>query len=265
MERDVTVSVRSVVLAGVVLLALVAGWVLGGSGARTPARAAGDEAPAAAPVAASADRRTVEMTGVGSVSAVPDEVGFGVSVGMTRTDLSTALDDASATMARVLARLADFGVAKDRVQTTGLAMNPVYDYPRYGPPVLRGYRVTQRARVTVPELDRAGGAIAAAVQTGGNAVRIGDIRLLVGDRDGMLEKARDAAVAAATAKAEQYAEATGQTLGDVLSLREARARSPRASYQVAYKALRAADAVTVPIKAGEDQLKVTVRVVWAFG
>ena len=54
-----------------------------------------------------------------------------------------------------LAGLADFGVVKDRVQTTGLAMEPVYDYPNYGPPVLRGYRVTQRARVTVPELDRA--------------------------------------------------------------------------------------------------------------
>ena len=150
MERNVTVSVRSLVLAGVVLLALLAGWVLGGgAGGGTPARAAADAGPAAAPAAAT-DRRTVEMTGVGTVSAVPDEVGFGVSVGLTRPDLSTALDDASTTMAKVLARLADFGVVKDRVQTTGLAMEPVYDYPSYGPPVLRGYRVTQRARVTVP-------------------------------------------------------------------------------------------------------------------
>ena len=69
-------------------------------------------------------------------------------------------------------RLADFGVAKDRVQTTGLSMYPVYDYPRYGPPVLRGYRVTQRARVMVPKLSRAGAAITAAVRHGGNAVRV---------------------------------------------------------------------------------------------
>ena len=188
MERDVTVSVRSLVLAGVVLLALLAGWVLGG-GTRggTPARAAADAGPAAVPAAA-IDRRTVEMTGVGTVSAVPDEVGFGVSVGLTRADLSTALDDASTTMTKVLARLADFGVVKDRVQTTGLAMEPVYDYPNYGPPVLRGYRVTQRAQVTVPELERAGGAITAAVRTGGNAVRVGDIRLLVGDRAKVLEE-----------------------------------------------------------------------------
>ena len=265
MERNVTVSVRSLVLAGVVLLALLAGWVLGGgTGGGTPARAAADAGPAAAPAAAT-DRRTVEMTGVGTVSAVPDEVGFGVSVGLTRPDLSTALDDASTTMTKVLARLADFGVVKDRVQTTGLAMEPVYDYPNYGPPVLRGYRVTQRAQVTVPELERAGGAITAAVRTGGNAVRVGGIRLLVGDRASVLEKARDAAVAEATAKAEQYAEATGQSLGDVLSLREVAARSPRASYPVAYESLRAADVAKVPIEAGENELKVTVRVVWSFG
>jgi uncharacterized protein YggE len=125
--------------------------------------------------------------------------------------------------------------------------------------------VTQRARVTVPELDRAGGAITAAVRTGGNAVRVGDIRLLVGDREGVLERARDAAVAEATAKAEQYAEATGQTLGAVLSLREVRAGSARPAYPVAYQALRAADVAKVPIKAGEDQVRVTVRVVWSFG
>ena len=264
MERNVTVSVRDLLLAGLVLLALLAGWVLGGgAGGGTPARAATDAGPAAAP--STTGSRTVVMTGVGTASAVPDEVGFDVSVGRTRPDLSTALDDASATMTKVLARLADFGVVKDRVQTTGLGMEPVYDYPTYGPPVLRGYRVTQRARVTVPELKRAGGAITAAVRAGGNAVRVGDIRLLVGDRASVLEQARDAAVAEATAKAEQYAQATGQGLGEVLSLREVRAGGRRATYPVRLEALRDANVAKVPIRAGEDELKVTVRVVWAFG
>ena len=264
MERDVTVSVRSLVLAGVVVLALLAGWVLGGAprgyaGARGRRRGPGHGARRSGrPPYRRDDRGRDGFRGArrGRVRRLG---------GLTRPDLSAALDDASTTMAKVLARLADFGVVKDRVQTTGLAMDPVYDYPSYGPPVLRGYRVTQRARVTVPRLDRAGGAISAAVRTGGNAVRIGDIRLLVGDRGSVLEQARDAAVAEATAKAEQYAGATGQSLGDVLSLREVRARSPRASYPVGYAALRAADAAKVPIEAGENELKVTVRVVWSFG
>ena len=39
-----------------------------------------------------------------------------------------------------------------------------------------------------------------------------------------MEEARDAAVAEATAKATQYAEASGQELGDVLTLREVHAK-----------------------------------------
>lgn len=169
-------------------------------------------------------------------------------------------------MTRVLAGLTDYGVAKDRVQTTGLSMYPVYDYPRYGPRILRGYRVTQSARVRVPKLSRAGAAITTTVRIGGDAVRVRDIRLVIGDRAGVLATARDAAVAEATAKAEQYAEATGQTLGDVLNLREVRARAPRTAYPVSYAELRAdSDLSTVPLRAGEDELKVTVRVVWSFG
>jgi uncharacterized protein YggE len=261
MERNVTVSVRSLLLAELVLLALLTAYLAGaGAGRGTPARAAEEAAPVAA-----AERRTVEMTGTGAATAVPDQVGFTVSVGLTRSDLSSALDDASATMTRVLGTLADHGVVQDRVQTTGLSMYPVYDYPTYGPRILRGYHVTQRARATVPKLARAGAAITAAVRAGGNAVRVGDIRLVVGDRESVLAEARDAAVAEATAKAEQYAEATGQSLGDVLSLREVRARSPRSAYPLSFKELRAADAAKVPIKAGQDELKVTVRVVWSFG
>ncbi len=259
MERDPKVSVQGTVLAAVLLLALTAAYLVGaGSQGGAPASAAGDQP-------APAERRTVVMTGVGTATAVPDEVGFSVSVGLTRADLSTALDAASATTARVLGRLADFGVAEERVQTTGLSMYPVYDYPTYGPRILRGYRVTQSARVTVPRLHRAGKAIAAAVRAGGNAVRVSNIRLIVGDRATVLAEARDAAVAEATEKAGQYAVATGQTLGRVLDLREVRARGARPAYPVGLEALRGADLASVPIRAGEDELRVTVRVVWSFG
>ena len=113
------------------------------------------------------------------------------------------------------------------MQTTGLSMYPEYDYPAYGPPVLTGYRVTQRAQVHVRELAQGGAAVSAAVETGGNGVRVSDIRLEVGDPDAVLEQARDAAVEAATAKAEQYAAATGQALGDVVEHPRGAGRRPR--------------------------------------
>ena len=105
------------------------------------------------------------------------------------------------------------------------------------------------------ELAQGGAAVAAAVETGGNGVRVGDIRLEVGDPDAVLEQARDAAVEEATAKAEQYAAATGQALGDVLGSARS-ARQPRRARSRRPAELRAARRLgrpaTMPIRAGEE-------------
>ena len=94
-------------------------------------------------------------------------------------------------------------------------MNPVYEYHEYGPPTLIGYRVSEKAHVTVPELRNGGKAITAAVNAGGNNVKASNIRLEISNPDAVLKEAREAAVEEATTKAEEYAAATGQTLGDV--------------------------------------------------
>ena len=124
------------------------------------------------------------------------------------------------------------------MQTTGLSMHAVYDYHSYGPPTLRGYRVGQRAQVLVRDLATGGQAVSAAVRAGGNDVRVGDIGLRIADTDSLLARSRDAAVQEATAKAQEYADAAGQTLGPVLTLREVHA-TPVAPQ---YAALRAGGA-----------------------
>jgi uncharacterized protein YggE len=170
-------------------------------------------------------------------------------------------------MARVLAALTPYGVRRADVQTTGLEMYPVYDYHAYAPPTLRGYRVSQRAAVLVRELKQGGRAVGAAVAAGGNAVRVNDIRLQVGDPEAVRAKARDAAVSEATTKAEQYAAAAGQELGDVLTLREVTVsdRSAVAPQPGYLDQGRAADlTAAVPVRAGRDELAVTVQVVWEF-
>ena len=174
-----------------------------------------------------------------------------------------ALADASATMTRVLAALEDYGVEKADVQTTGLSMNPVYDYHEYGPPIAASATGSPRRRtVTVPELrngrrgDHRRGRRRRQRRAG---------RATSGSRSATRtpcsSEAREAAVEEATTKAEQYAEATGQALGDVLSLREVSPATRRdRSYSPSDAELRTtADQSAVPIRAGEDELKVTVR------
>jgi uncharacterized protein len=264
MNGNVTVSVRSILLAGLVLLALVVAYLLGGRGdvVTSPASAAPQDA-------GTQERpRQMRMVGTGEASAVPDEMSFSLSVTAKRGDLDEALGAANRTTNRVLGVLADQGVKRSDVQTTGLQMYPEYDYPAYSPPVLTGYRVTQRARVHVRELTDGGSAVSAAVEAGGNGVRVRDIKLEVGDPDAVVGDARDAAVEEATAKARQYAEATGQELGDVVSVREVSSptgtRDAMQASVMSYRAANLADLAKMPIRAGEDELRVRVEVVWDF-
>ncbi len=224
------------------------------------------------PAASGTDARTygtITMTGTGEATGVPDQLAFSLAVTRKADDVGTATDQTSATMRRALAALAKEGVLRKDTKSTGLSIDPEYDYPSYGPPVLTGYRVRQSASVLVRDLRSAGKAIAAAVQAGGNAVRVSGIGLRIGDKDALLADARDEAVKAATAKAQQYAEATGQPLGRVLTVKEGSvaARVPQPQVNEVYGRVASLDTAALkalPIRAGRTDLSVRVTVVWRF-
>jgi uncharacterized protein len=262
MDRHVTLSLKGGLVALVAVLGLLVAYLLGNAG--TTAQASTD-GPATDPAGTTVHPRTLVMSGTGKTVGVPDELAFSVSVTLTRSTLETALGDANATMGRVLARLDALGVRRSDVQTTGLQMNAVYDYHSSGPPTLRGYHVSQRAQVLVRDLATGGRAVSAVVDVGGNDVRVGNIGLRIADTDSLLAKSRAAAVQEAKAKAQQYADATGQTLGPVLSLREVHATAPATSQSLTFNRAALDGLAAVPIRAGKDKLAVTVRIVWSFG
>lgn len=259
MDRSVTLSTRTLLTGLLVAVALLAAYLLGGSGGGTPAAAT--SSPPAEERA-----RELTMTGTGEASAVPDQMSFAVHVNLTRPDLDDALAAANATMSRVLAALAERGVEKADVQTTGLSMDPVYRYHSYDPPTLVGYRVAEHARALVRDLKAGGGAVTAAVEAGGNDVRVDGLRLLVGDDAAVMEQAREAAVEEARAKAEQYAAASGEELGEVVTVREVRAKPlPTPIVETRELAAYRGDAAALtrlPIRAGREEGEVTVRIVW---
>lgn len=260
MDKSVTMSVKGLLLCVVVLLALLTAYLLGGAGDNGAVAARGTDSDGATP------GRTMTMVGNGTATAVPDEIAFDLSVSVLDPDLSNALDGASTTMKQVLAGLTDYGVGAKDMQTTGLSMNPQYDYPNSGPPVLKGYKVVQKARIRVPKMAQGGKAIAVAVETGGNRVRVSNIRLGLSDKDAVLSQARSSAVAEATKKAREYADASGQDLGEVATIKEIQVKAPqmRALEMPGSYASDVAAARAVPIRAGQDELSVRVQVVWEF-
>lgn len=259
MDSKVTLDVKSILIAGLVLLGLVLAYLVGSADDEPAGQAAAAEETAEKP-------RSLVMSGTGKVTVVPDQLAFTVGVSVKRVDVETAWNYANGRMDRILAALEDFGVTKDGMQSVGLSIDPDYQYYSYQPPQIVGYRVSQRNRIVIDDLKKAGQAISAAVHAGGNAVRVSGIALQVGDREDALMRARDEAVEEAKAKAARYADAADQSLGQVLSLKEVRA-TPQRDYGYFELGRVAADAAgfsAVPIRAGEEELTITVRVVWAF-
>jgi uncharacterized protein YggE len=257
MNRSLTISAKGALVALVVVLAVAVAYLLGNEGSSAQA------APTQA-VQSGARTGTMVTTGTGKTYGVPDELAFTVSVGLVRPTLDEAMTAADDRMHAVLATLDRLGVRRSDVQTTGLQMNAVYDYHASGPPTLRGYHVSQRAQVLVRDLASGGRAVGAVIQTGGNDVRVGGLGLRISDPDSLLAKSRSAAVKAATAKAQQYAAATGQTLGPVISLREVRASAPAPRPISFHRAVAYDAAQALPVRAGKDTLAVTVRIVWSL-
>lgn len=253
MSSTVTVSVRSLLVAMGLVLAVVVAYLLGSAGHGGTAQAAAVAQP---------EKRSITMTGVGVASGVPDQLSYSFSVGGNAADVSAALDQASQRMSDATRALRKIGVQKKDIETTGLSISPTYAYVDHRS-VLTGYRVKQSASVLVRSLRDAGRALAATVSAGGNSSRVSRLDLRIGNQGALLAAARQQAVTTATAKATQYAEATGQHLGEVITLHEVKANPlPTATFAYRAASLDALKGAAVPIQAGSEKLSVQVAVVW---
>ena len=132
------------------------------------------------------------------------------------------------------------------------------------PPRLRGYHVGNSVQAKIRDLKNAGKTISASATAAGNAVRIDGISFDLQDNVALLKSARDAAMADAKTKADQYANDSGRKLGKVVVITE--------QQQPSYPAFAGAPAILgstagpsyVPIAAGVQQVTVTVTVVYEF-
>ncbi len=259
MSSTVSVSVRSLVITLGLVIAVLVAYLLGAAGGGTA------EAATAAP-STEKPNRSITMTGSGDATGVPDQLSFDLSVGSTADDVSTAMDQASRRMSQATKALRKAGVERRDIKTTGLSIEPRYDYINQRE-VLTGYRVEQSVSVVVRSLRNAGRAVSAAVAAGGDSSRVNDLSLRIGDRDVLLAQARDRAVETATDKARQYAEATDQDLGDVITLSEVTASPARPvpyQFRAANDAALSSSLAKLPVRAGSEKVTVRVSVVWSL-
>jgi uncharacterized protein YggE len=200
------------------------------------------------------------VTGVGTSTVTPDAVRFFAAVSVIAKSNKEALAGASRSATAVRGALRDNGIATKDIKTSSLTVYPEYNYSQDKGQELVGYRATQSFTVVIRKADNAGAVIDAVVSAGGDAVQINGISPFLSNGAAATEKAREAAVADARARANSYAKYLGVSLGRVISLTEVSA--PVYNFPVMAKGALAEDATQIDL--GETEVTVTVTVRWGL-
>lgn len=211
---------------------------------------------------AGAETTGISVTGEGKVTAEPDLVLLTLGIEAQEATVELARQRGAEAMERVLAALKGQGVADRDIQTRRLSITPVERADRDGRVRREGYRVTNTVLAKLRAVDRAGAAIDASAAAGGDLTRVQGIQLTIEKPESLREQAREKALADARARAQQVARGLGVVLGPARHFSEGTVSLPR---PVALQAREAVAAPQTPISPGEQEVVVTVSVVFAIG
>jgi len=241
---------RRVVLAVLACLGVAAFVVFGSPSFGHQARAAG-------PASAS---DTVSVQGTGTVQGVPDRMNATFGVHATRGSVQDALDAVAHDAQRVVSALRHAGLHDNDMRTTDLEL-----FPHYTNNGSRdGYDASETVTATFHDLATAGRHLSATVASAGNAATVSGLSFDLSSDTKLLGQARSAAFADAKARAQQYADLSGRSLGAVQHVTESVVSQQDPQRDLFKGAALAAGAgqAAVPVQAGQQPVTVIVTVVW---
>ena len=198
----------------------------------------------------------ITVSGVGTVTSVPDEAEFSLAVQTKGATAREALAANSEQMRRVLASLRSVGVHKRDVKTQDVSVSPSYGNDGQ----IDGYTAGNSVSVKIHGLFRAGKVLDAASNAGANEIY--GPTLSRSDQDSLQAKALRGAVADARKKAAVLADAAGVRLGAVTAINEGSGGAPEPYFAQAGSFALADKAA--PIEPGTQDVQATVTVTFAI-
>ena len=195
----------------------------------------------------------------------PDIAVLSTGVVSLAPDANGAIRGNAEKMSGVVAAIRAAGIADKDVQTTGVSLNPDYQYLANRAPRIKGYYASNTVNVTVRNIGRLGGILDALVATGAN--QINGPTFNIDDKDAVLDEARETALAKARARAEGYAKRLGLRVRRVISIDETSGRgAPMPGYARGGAVEQAATTnASAPISPGENVLSLSLDVVYELG
>lgn len=203
-------------------------------------------------------KRTISISGKGSVKAAPDMVNVSAGVESQAPTAKEALVKNTAAMTKVVEALKSEGIDPKDIQTTNFSVSPRYeDHDDGRPRRIIGYSVFNSVYVATHDIGKLGAILDQLVSVGANS--IGGVSFGIDKPEELENEARKLAMADAIAKAKLYAEAAGAALGPVMTIVEQGGYVPR----YAAPMMEASGAAKpVPIEPGTEKLDIEVQVTW---
>ena len=159
--------------------------------------------------------RTVSVSGSSNISLAADTATLRIGVSTVRDTVAEAQSENNEIMQRVIAAILGQNVAQEDVVTSDFSVYTERDYSDASAPVR--YHVDNTLYVTVRALDTVGDVIDAATAAGANQMY--GLTFSSSGETAAYGKALRRAYEDAAAKAALLAEAAGQTLGEVVSIK----------------------------------------------
>lgn len=192
---------------------------------------------------------------------VPDVARLSAGVVTQDADANAAMRANAERMTRVTAAIAEAGIDKRDVQTSGVNLNPQYRYEENKPPVVTGYQASNTVSVTVRDISRLGRILDALVATGAN--QINGPSFDVDDKEPAYDEARRAAVELAKRRAQMYAGTLGMQVRRIVSISEGAGFNPPMPMPMMAHMEKAT--MDTPISPGESTLSVSLDLVFELG
>ncbi|SDE09402.1 Uncharacterized conserved protein YggE, contains kinase-interacting SIMPL domain [Paracoccus isoporae] len=205
------------------------------------------------------------ITGHGESRVAPDQVLISLGVTTQADTADQAMQDNSERQQSVLETLGQAGVAPADIQTSGLTLNPMMNYPEDGAaPSIDGYMAQNLLTVRVTEIARVGEVLDSIVDAGANEMQ--GIRFVREDSQTTEDEALRMAVEDATHRAGVMASAAGAELGRIMRMGEPRQQIATPG-PLAMRAMDAsgAQANSIPVEGGEVAFTADVEVTFSLG
>jgi uncharacterized protein YggE len=202
----------------------------------------------------------LDISAQAEAKAVPDIAMISAGVLTISPKADVAMKDNATKMTAVFAALEKAGIKEKDVQTSGVSLNPQYNYIENKPPQIINYQANNNLTIKIRDMRSIGPVLDALIAQGIN--QMNGPSFSIDNPDTIMDMAREEAIKKALARAEIYAKAAGMKVKRIVMISEnAGYGAPQPMMAMAARSMDAKmEMASTPVATGEVSMSVTVNI-----